>query len=527
MQIGKLVKSSPQTLGGLAAKKGSEYLGVAGRSTVSKLKDGKSVSQVASEVSSELKDKFMNEPGIKQTAQLFEAANKQRTPTRVPTTSKVKGRGNSGSGGSSNNRGVSPDLSDYSQIAGFEIPNSSSNPSSFNSPLDTSLYENPFVYQGPPAANGVINARTIFNVILLDAFKSHNAEQILKDVYASYKQAVNANTNGGTAATNNILTYSNFEYYIKSIWKVQCYLVELMTRQAWAAESEYSNRVLRKHSNYVSSDTELIKIRNRMATTLATLSLPKEMINYSYWLFQVYRTNTHNIAVDQFFSTDLYATNLILKNDISQYVTGIEAELEVISNQVSVFPQLTAFFLYKSGGCFTSLRNVTTPCNQTVYDKAFNDLFQNMNGYYTINGTSSTVVPPLVTESYNSSVPGAFSCGLNELPVHVTETLASRWTLNHPVLWEPSTIYADDANRSFCSKYIFFETGNDPRGVNIRRRDNIANQVGDDFLQVEANSEATGFTYYLTPKGTQSFLYEPSLNAVHLAQRIFVTRLFS
>jgi hypothetical protein len=398
MQFGKIIKSTPQTLGSFATKKGVEYLGVAGNSAKKKFQEGKSFSQVASEVGSEVRDRALSEPGVKQVVDLVSAAS-QRDGTRVPTTSKTKGRGNGGNGGSSNTRGVSPDLSDYSQIAGFEVSNQSGVVHGFNSPVDTSLYVNPFVYQGVPLANEVNNVRTIFNVIDPTSMDSHNAETILRDIYSSYKQAVNANTNGGTAATNSILTFSNFKYYIQLVWKLQCHLVELMSRQSWAAESEYSNRALRKHANFVSSDTELLKIRNKMATTLATLALPKEFINYSYWLFQVYRTNTHNIAIDQFFATDAYASRLIAGNNIGAYVTAVEAIITEVVQQTSVFPQLTAFFLYKSGGTFVSLRNVAPPCNQTVFDKAFNDKLQNLGGMLSLTGAVPIVVPPLLLKT--------------------------------------------------------------------------------------------------------------------------------
>lgn len=418
---------------------------------------------------------------------------------------------------------------DFTQVRGYDILNESSASISYESEVDTSLYENPYVLQDAAGFDQANYNRTIFNVIEPEAFVGLNAQNIVQDVFSQFKQTVNTNTNGGNKVTNDKLTYPIFKEYIQDVYEMFYLLVELMTRQAWAAEEEHSNRALRRIALYTSSDTAILEIRNELANVLSSACLPKKMYDYAYWMNQVYKTNDHNYAIEQFLSTPTFGNNLLASPDITGYVSELRTKIDTFRASITDNSQLTALLMNKAGGNFVSLRNVHSPANTSKYDENWNDLFQNMSSRQTNDGSTFDIYPPRL--SGNDVSPCAFTNSVNTLPIHVTESLLDKWLYEYPFMFRLSSIVATSPDIGGSSRYIIFENDavseTDNRQYYIRRRDNMPRQIGDDVTLVEEKADGSGFYWVTQPKGNQSYLYDPAPAACRLAQRRFAMKLFS
>jgi len=128
-------------------------------------------------------------------------------------------------GSSGGSYGTGNSYNSFEQIYGYAVINDSATATTFNTTIDTSLYENPYAFQEKPKTDGSISARTIVNVIE-PLFMYSSADTILQEIYAGLKMEVNSNTNGGNQVTDTKFTYTNVKNYLKDVWTGLFYLVD-------------------------------------------------------------------------------------------------------------------------------------------------------------------------------------------------------------------------------------------------------------------------------------------------------------
>jgi len=436
------------------------------------------------------------------------------------------------SGGSANGNNS---YNSFEQIYGYAVINDSNSPTTFSTPIDTSLYENPYAFQAKPDPDKAITARTVVNVIQ-PLFMDTSADTILQELYAGWKMEVNSNTNGGNQVTDTKFTYTNVKNYLKDVWSGLFYLVELMSRQAWATEDINSNKVLRNQAYFLTSDPAMLTIRNYMASTLSNFVIPQGMYDYAYWLFQVYQTNTFKNAVDQVFVSSTFATYIYGVTDDASALSGYKASLtsavNPLKNNIELYSQISALLQSKTSCRWVNCRYIRKPSNTTHFDPAFNDIFNNqafIGKYKLKNGTYTNSYLPSVVEE-PATVPVVFSTDITKVQCHVMETFLEKYN-KRPLLYSHAAcgiISLGHQDFEGFNKFVLFQDGSNRKFAAIQRKE-FFNQVGSDALKIKVNvnGDALDEDWVIMPIGSQHYLYDVAYPACILAQRMVAAKLFA
>lgn len=436
------------------------------------------------------------------------------------------------SGGSS---GGNNSYNSFEQVFGYSVINDSNTPTSFSTALDTSLYENPYKYQDKPKPDTSISARTIVNVID-PLFMYSSKDTIFQEIYAGLKMEVNSNTNGGNQVTDTKFTQTNLYNYLKDVWNALFYLVELMSRQAWATEDINTNKVLREQAYFLTSDPSMLSMRNYMASTLSNFVIPKGMYDYAYWLLQVYQTNTFKHAVDQVFVSSYFATYMYGVTDDASALTGYKSLLTSAVNplkaNVELYSQISALLQSKTSSQWVNCRYIRKPSNTTHFDPAFNDIFSNqafIGKYIKGEVIHKCFLPPTATEP--DTVPVVFSTDISKVQCHVMETFLAKYN-TQPLLYHASSVGTVSlGNKDFegFNKFVLFQDNNSRKFAAIQRKE-FFNQVGNDALTIKVgynSSSVIDEQWFIMPRGNQHYLYDVAYPACVLAQRMTAAKLFA
>lgn len=457
-----------------------------------------------------------------------QTAAQVRTRTKTQTQEKdmnKKGSGVNAAGGKSGSVDFIPD-----NVTGYNIYNGTTAPSNFTSPKDDSLYLNPYRGDQEPISNQPNNVRTRFNCIQ-GRFDAIDDLGIWSDIYNDIKININIGTKGGTHASNAYATNKKLLWYFQSIWILFLEYVCLLSIQSWNAPTAYSNLVLRSLANQASS-TDLCSLRNQMAELLGRVVLPRKMVEYAYFIMQVYKTNPKSTSIDQKMITNLYGSHLLLSKSESAYTTAInglmsELQLTTVASNVDKMTadqmsQVTGLLLANSGLDLVPLRNLPAPLNTSCYNRHFNDMFHNQPQIHVESGNLN-YYPPRVGNTL--SYPAAFCSESNDIPLHVMDSLAAGFSNRKPLLLTPRDIGNSSAEGALHSKVIAYLNAAKTE-VYCAGRDTISRNVGDDATSIETElSTTTKWTTH--PRGESQYLYEVGFNNVDACQRDFAYYLFS
>jgi len=454
-------------------------------------------------------------------------------PTKLPYGSysnyQPKGGSSGGSVGGMNSYNY------FEQVNGYAVINDSSIPTPFSSSKDTSLYENPYVKQHRIGTNDSVTARTIVNVINPSFFYGDTENDILREVYTGWKQEVNSNTNGGNKVTDEKFTYTNVKKYLEHVWPIFFHLVELMSRQAWATEDYNSNKVLRIQAYLLTSDPQMLTIRNLMASNLSNFVLPQTMYDYAYWLLEVHCTNHYKHSIDQFFCTNMFASTILAEDTnathaLDNYKSNLKTLCTISDSDSELFSQISALFQAKTSNKWINLRYIRKPSNTTSYDRAWNDIFANQQWAGAYNAHPELMVPPHAAT--NTTIPVVFSTDISDVQCHVTETFFHRYAGGYPLLWRPAVCDGLENTYQGFNKFYLFEFPNNVKGFAAVKKDSWFDQVGNDAVRVNIQfaegSKPTATAFWIVePKGEQHYLYDVAYPAIVLARRMLAAKIFS
>jgi hypothetical protein len=453
--------------------------------------------------------------------------NRQRTSSP----GSGKGRGNATKVEYDRPERISVDLNKtFSIITGFQVNNTNGACAAMSSPSDTSLYENAYRVQETPAVNGPVYARTALRLVNWDPFNGNYSASIMQDIFGAFKQEVNSATNGGNTVTDTKFTETNFVTYITQTWRAYMMLMELMSRQAWSSPSVVGNNVLKKVAYSLTEDTAMITARNSLAEALSNLCLTQELINYGQWLTQVYKSNDHDYAIDQLFASQPMNRFMATQN-VAEYVGSVATITTALRSNIALNSQISALLQTKTTSKWVSLRNVPVPCNSSIYDISYNDIWQNAHiGVPLYSSLDNEALPPALSDA-KSIAPCCFQNDVNSTPVHVTETICHRWVSNSPLLFTLPIV-----GETYGQRYVMTLVVEDPTLTNgfktvacAQAIENITDSVIYPIRLATTSLQpgASFYDYIIRPKGNQSFFYDPALEACSYAKRILAAKLFS
>lgn len=469
--------------------------------------------------------KAVKRTSIETTPQTVASGVGTKTKTKVKEQDmNKKGSGTNAGGRKSGSIDFVPD-----NMTGYSIYNGTTTPSNFVSPIDDSLYLNPYLGNKEPFANQANNIRTRFNCIQ-GRFDAIDDLGIWSDIYNDIKININIGTKGGTQASNNYATKDKLLWYFKSIWILYLEYICLLSIQSWNAPTAYSNLVLRNLANQAST-TNLLSLRNEMAEILGRVVLPRKMVEYAYFIMQVTKTNPKSTSIDQKFITNIYGAQLLLEKNESTYISGINAlmnefKITDVSGQpekltTDQMSQVTGLLLANSGLDLVPLRNLPAPLNTSCYNRYFNDIFHNQPQINLVSNTPN-YYPSQVSNI--DSYPAAFCSELNDIPIHVMDSLAAGFANRKSLLMTPRAITDSSAEGRDSNKVIAY-LNSAMTEVFCAERDTLERNVGDDATSIETAGTTTKWTTH--PRGESQYLYEVGFNNVDTCQRDFAYYLFS
>jgi len=418
---------------------------------------------------------------------------------------------------------------------GYSLFNDNSQCVSFDSRSDGSLYENPYRSQDEPVIDEAVTAKTMINVVQMNPFTSSDKEtdqtdQILTDIYMEYNREILSNTNGGNKGAVDVFTLDNFKDYIRKYGKLYAYFIELASRMAWATPQPKSNLVCRAWANHLGSDTDYLNVRNDMAYTLADACMTPRIMDYMLWYFQVFQQNDHDYSMNHvFMSNEMFQA---LFSDTStlgkqSYLTEVTNLLQDIRNNAQEFSIITALLETKLDiPRFVNFRNSGTPSNTTCYDADYNDIFCNTSTFTSPDGVARQTYPPYSLDGA-STIPAAFARDPENVPIHVTEYLNFKMAENNVFFQANRASGSIDSSLIYSNKFLAYQDGlNTYTGTNVKVRNQLSTQVGEDLVSVAIQPSGLGFDYTISPRGLRSYLYEVAPNNLRLAKRRFYLDVF-
>lgn len=448
---------------------------------------------------------------------------------------KARGGGGSGRGRSGSNDGNESDISlprNSSSNLGYSVPNTVQTPLFIKTPIEHALYENPLKEQSAVIDNQPNYSRTTMRAINFNLLTGTGSDELWRYIFVAYYQEMLTNTNGGSQALSANMTQSNFKDYCSNNFKLYCSVMELMSLMAWNSTNPVQNKILRKIAGQLSSDTSLLQLRNKMLTALSPMMLPRPLILYGQWLTQTYKANNHSYSVEQRFTSTLIIEALI-KQDFSAYKTYIEGLISTVSTNVSLNATLSALLERKTTGSWSTLSNVGYPCNRSTFDQYFNDIYNNIAIYTPAWDNSGYYVNPSTQTDFTTTVPGCFESGIGELPYHVIETFADRYSGYAPMCFTAGVLPSISGFTSFfgCSHVTLYENATTV-GYTLVPVNNAKDQIGNHIVKIYRNETLTPTTsnscdYQIAPRGNQTFYFDVALNMILVTRQRLVEMMFN
>lgn len=399
---------------------------------------------------------------------------------------------------------------------------------------DGSLYKLPYASQdkiidivADVSSDTSVFLRTAVRLFTRNVF-DFGSNQLMKDasyrIFGEIKFQVNSNTNGGNAQTKSVLTYAKFWNYVTIVTQSLMILSEIEARSTWNPGYDESNLILRDIKNLVTGDIQLLTARNRLRDQMASLALPKKLMDYYTRLFYVFKKSpvsggVHQLYMSAPFAADISAVSEETQTGFDLTVTDINDLVDQLRADIDENAVLTAFLVDKCDFSYISQRYRNGSIDYPCYDAEMNATFDNLPKFV---GDLEAYGHRNMNNEEANSLEVALPMNPEEVTVHTVSHFLPGWydpaavssldTSGFPFFGEnKGTIVYPNAPEVSTQSNIIFKSEPNFGGFVISRARSVDSQITDHICTIAQYSTPTDV--FTMPRGMNVRRYQPSFES--------------